>query len=120
MVTRAQLVAQDGNDDFDVYDARVGGVQPPVAPECSGTGCQGTPAQSPVFATPASETFSGVGNFPPPAPAKPAAKPKAKPLTRAQKLTKALKACRAKGNKHARSSCEARARRQYKPLVKKK
>ncbi len=65
IVTRAQLVPGDGNDAFDLYDVRVGGVQSVPAPLCSGTGCQGVPAAAPGFATPASTTFNGVGNFAP-------------------------------------------------------
>ena len=34
---------------------------------CTGSGCQGVPAAPPIFATPASVTFAGVGNFVPPA-----------------------------------------------------
>jgi hypothetical protein len=70
-VTRAQLVPADRNDLDDLYDARVGGVQPPAAPACSGSGCQGVPPTPPIFATPASATFNGVGNFPPPSPPAP-------------------------------------------------
>ena len=65
IITAAQLVAQDRNDLHNVYDVRVGGVRPGVAPACSGTGCQGVPPAPPIFATPASVTFDGVGNFPP-------------------------------------------------------
>jgi hypothetical protein len=68
--TRARLVPEDANEAFDLYDARVDGVQPVAPPACSGTGCQGVPAPPPVFATPSSVTFEGVGNFPqPPTPA---------------------------------------------------
>jgi hypothetical protein len=63
MVTRAQLVAADGNDADDLYDARVEGVEPVAPPACTGTGCQGVPAPPPPFATPASVTFEGPGNF---------------------------------------------------------
>ena len=69
IITRAQLVAQDRNDLDDVYDVRVGGVRPGVAPECSGTDCQGVPPAPPIFATPASVTFEGIGNFAAPLPA---------------------------------------------------
>ena len=65
-ITRAQLVSQDRNDLDDVYDARVGGYQPSAPPACSGTGCQGLPSPPPIFATPASVTFNGTGNFPSP------------------------------------------------------
>ncbi len=63
IITRAELVAQDRNDLDDVYDVRVDGVRPVVPPECSGTGCQGVPPAPPIFATPASVTFEGIGNF---------------------------------------------------------
>jgi hypothetical protein len=78
MVTRAQLAPEDTNEAYDVYDARVDGVQPVLPPACSGTGCQGIPGQAPTFATPSSVTFEGVGNFAPPAEATAPAKPKAK------------------------------------------
>ena len=77
IITRAQLVPQDQNEVFDVYDARIGAVEPISPPACTGSGCQGVPAAPPIFATPSSVTFDGVGNFLPPAPV--AAKPKAKP-----------------------------------------
>ncbi len=69
IITRAQLVAQDRNDLDDVYDVRVDGVRPVVPPECAGTGCQGVPPAPPIFATPASVTFEGIGNFAAPPPA---------------------------------------------------
>ncbi len=63
-VTHAQLSAQDTDQAADIYDARVEGGFPEVhAPSCTGTGCQGVPAAPPIFATPASVTFEGVGNF---------------------------------------------------------
>jgi hypothetical protein len=80
MVTRAQLVSQDANENYDVYDARVGGLRQLASPVCSGSGCQGVPPAPPVFATPASVTFSGVGNFPPAAPMVVKSKAKAKPV----------------------------------------
>jgi hypothetical protein len=64
--SRAQLVPEDGSEAFELYDARVDGVRPVLPPVCSGTGCQGVPPAPPVFATPASATFSGAGNFPAP------------------------------------------------------
>ena len=67
-VSRAALVPADrGSEDDEVYDARVDGVQPPAASACEGTGCQGVPPTPPIFATPSSVTFNGIGNFPPPA-----------------------------------------------------
>jgi hypothetical protein len=85
MVTRAQLVAADGNDADDLYDARVEGVEPVAPPACTGTGCQGVPAPPPPFATPASVTFEGPGNF---APAPPA--PTTKVVSKAVKCPKGL------------------------------
>jgi len=111
-VTRARLVQQDTNDNFNLFDARVGGVQPLAPPACSGTGCQGVPPAPPIFATPSSVTFNGIGNFAPPPPG-PVVKPKAKPLTRAQKLAKALKVCKGKRTKKKRDACKAQARRRY-------
>jgi hypothetical protein len=70
-ISRAQLVPADrGGDDDEVYDARIDGAQPPVTSACEGTGCQGVPPTPPIFATPSSATFNGIGNFPPAAPAK--------------------------------------------------
>lgn len=64
--TRAQLVSEDQNENIDVYDAHVGAIVPPAQPQCTGTGCQGLPSAAPVFATPSSVTYNGVGNFPSP------------------------------------------------------
>jgi hypothetical protein len=113
IASRTELVPGDPYDSFDVYDARVGGVQPPTAPACSGTGCQGVPPAPPIFATPASVTFGGVGNFPPPSPAatKGAGKAhRAKPSMHAQRLARALKACRNERRGKRRAVCEAQAR----------
>jgi hypothetical protein len=98
------------DDKYHLYDARVGGGFATSSLGCTGTGCQGVPPAAPLFATPASVTFNGVGNFP--LPAKPVPKRKAKPLTRAQKLAKALRTCRKKSKK-AGASCERQARQKY-------
>jgi hypothetical protein len=111
IVTRAQLVSADGNDNDDLYDARVNGVRPLAPPACSGTGCQGVPGAPPIFATPSSLTFNGVGNFPPPTSS--AVKTKRRTLTRAQKRRKALSACRSRGSKRKRAACEAQAKKRY-------
>jgi len=74
-ISRAQLVPADhGSDDDEVYDARVDGAQPQAEAACSGTGCQGVPPTPPIFATPSSVTFNGIGNFPPPPPPQKTAK----------------------------------------------
>jgi hypothetical protein len=109
-LTCAQLSPLDRDEAFDVYDARVDGgfpALPALAPVCEGEACQGAPVPQPVFGAPASATFSGVGNFPP----VPVVTPK--PLTSAQKLAKALKACK-KYKKHSkRRACERSARKKY-------
>jgi hypothetical protein len=111
--TRGKLVPADQNENVDLYDARVGAAQPLAANACSGTGCQGLPAAPPVFSTPASATFAGVGNFPPPAATvAPKQKPKTAAQLRAAKLAAALKACKAKAGAK-RKSCEASARKRY-------
>ncbi len=111
-VTRERLVPVDGNESVDLYDARVGGVLSVAPPECSGTGCQGAPAPAPVFATPSSVTFAGVGNFPPEVNL-PRTTKKAKHLTRPQKLSKALKACHKKREGRLRAACEVKAHKLY-------
>lgn len=110
IITRAQLVSADRNGNFDVYDATDTGDPPVAATSCQGTGCQGVPPAPPTFATPASETFTGIGNFPAAGPPLPVT---SHPLSRAQQLTRALKVCRAKRNRHKRDVCESRARRLY-------
>jgi hypothetical protein len=119
IVTRAQLISQDRNENDDLYDVRVGGVQPLVPTACTGSGCQGVPSAPPLFATPPSVTFNGVGNLEPP-PRAPIVKPKTAAQIRAEKLAKALKVCRAKHNKHKRAACEKQAHAKYGPLKAKK
>ena len=79
---------------------------------CEGEACRGAPAPQPVFGAPASATFNGPGNFAPPAVAT-VVKPK--PLTRAEKLAKALKACKKDKSRKKRVACERQARRKYGP-----
>ncbi len=108
--TLAQLVPQGTDGLPNVYDARVSGGFPVLAaPACSGASCQGVPASAPIFETPPSATFNGVGNFP----AAPAVSTKPPTLTRAQQLAKALKACHAKHGRKTRASCEAIAKKRY-------
>jgi hypothetical protein len=75
--THAQLVPGDTDVGGDIYDARIdGGFVGDTPSQCTGTGCQGIPSAPPIFATPASVTFGGVGNFPA---AQPPVKPRSKP-----------------------------------------
>lgn len=84
--TREELVPQDVDGLVDLYDARVDGGFPALAaPVCTGTGCQGVPGTPPVFATPSSVTFAGVGNFATGS-GKPAIKQKAVKCAKGRKL----------------------------------
>ena len=103
--THAQLVPQDTDAGGDVYDARIDGGFVGLTPaQCTGTGCQGVPGAAPIFATPSSVTFEGVGNFePPPAVVKP--KPKAKPAKCRKGFVKKKGKCvKAKAKKKAKKS----------------
>jgi hypothetical protein len=77
--TRALLVPRAGDENAKLYDARVDGGFPEVTLKCTGTGCQGVPPAPPAFATPASATFNGVGNFEAASPVEHVAKPRSKP-----------------------------------------
>lgn len=106
------LVPQDAESQLVLYDAREeGGFPAPVlAPGCVGETCRGSSGGAPQLGLPQSVgQASGETAMPPAAPAK--AKPKA--LSRAQLLAKALKACRAKHDKHRRAVCESQARKRY-------
>ncbi len=108
------LVAQDTDTQLDVYDARIGGgfPAPSASTECQGEACQGLPGVQSLLGGPSSATFSGPGNLAPPPPG-PVKKAQAKPLTRAQKLARALKACIKKSKRKQRRSCESRARKRF-------
>lgn len=76
---RASLTFQAVDETVKLYDTRVGGGFPEPRLACVGAGCQGVPPAPPIFATPASVTFTGVGNFEPAVPKEqPKSKPKAK------------------------------------------
>jgi hypothetical protein len=116
--TSQQLAGQDEDEVDDIYDARAeGGIPaqnplPPPPPCAQETACRVASFSTPsAFGTPASTTFSGPGNL-----TSVLASPQhTRHLeTRSQKLTKALKTCRAK-RKRQRRSCEAAARLRYGP-----
>jgi Tol biopolymer transport system component len=116
-LTTSRLVPQDRGTNFNVYDAHVCSAAEPCAttpvlpPPCTTTdSCEPAPSPQPgIFGASGSATFSGAGNLAPPS-VTPANKPK--PLTRAQKLAKALKVCKQKAKKK-RKGCEATARKNY-------
>jgi hypothetical protein len=113
-LTTASLVRGDIDGGLDVYDARVdGGFPEPLSvPVCEGDACQ-SPVSAPEDPTPGSLTYSGPGN-PNPLLSTVAGKTKSKPrLTPAQKLARALAACRRKKSAHARKACIRRAQRSY-------
>jgi hypothetical protein len=109
------LVSQDSDQLSDVYDARAEGGFPAPAGSavCKGAECGGPLSGIPSLLPPGSATFSGPGNPPPPAMA-PAVqvKRKAKQLSRPQKLSRALRACRRKP-KRERPACVKRAHKRY-------
>ncbi len=119
LTSRALLAPQATDEALKVYDARVNGGFPEPSLACTGTGCQGVPPAPPIFATPSSATFNGVGNFPAPTPAK-SVKPRRKTAAqvRKEKLTRALRACRKKPKKQ-RTVCEKSARKHYARVQKK-
>jgi hypothetical protein len=109
IITRAQLAPQDTGETYEVYDVRVGASQSLAEQACTGTGCQGLPSAPPPFATPASVTFNGVGNFfPSLAPSPVNAKAKAKPMKCKKGLIKKKGKCvmkpRAKKSTHQKGS----------------
>lgn len=109
-MTRGQLVPQDRDTRMDLYDARVDGGFTETALACTGTGCQGVPALPPIFATPASVTFAGPGNFPLPAPAAGKPRPKAKKPAAKCKRGYAKRKGRCVKSKHRRKQTKRSAK----------
>jgi hypothetical protein len=120
-LTSAKLVSADVDDQYDMYDAHVCNTESPCAsapaparPACTTSeSCQGPAAAAPIFPAGAS-LAAGAGNLPLPVSSATGA-PKAKPLSNAQKLAKALRACRKDKRKHTRIVCERNARKRYPP-----
>ena len=126
-ITDAQLLAQDTDTAFDIYDARVcTEISPCLTPPTPAQpGCESNPScrpaqaaqQAPLSAS-GSATVSGPGNVSEgPKRESKATKSTTKPkaLTRAQDLTKALEVCRKTHphSKRRRRACEARARKRF-------
>lgn len=109
--TASKLVAADTDGNIDVYDARIGGGFPSAqgVSSCQGDACQPF-SNPPSVQVPGSLSFSGFGNVRPDT-TTPAPSP---PLSRVQKLAKALRAC-TKQPRRKRAACRARARKLYGP-----
>ncbi len=75
VITRARLAPQDQNENYDVYDLRVGGAAQAPTVGCVGLGCRPELTQPPSFSTPSTLSSIGPGNLAPPS---------ASPLTRAK------------------------------------
>lgn len=124
-LTAGKLVEGDVDTAIDVYDAHecinaspCFGSSSEETPVCeSAASCRVSPAPQPsIYGAPSSATFSGQGNV---IPVAPEASVKPKSLTRAQKLAKALEACKKTKSRRKRAACERAARKRYGPVSKK-
>jgi hypothetical protein len=115
-ITSSRLAPQDTDTAYDLYDAHICSTVAPCPtsglvspPACTAESCRATPTPEPTLAAPPTSTVTGNGNTtPPPPPSSPAPRS----LTTAQKLSKALAACKKKP-KSKRHTCETHARRTY-------
>ncbi|HTZ63306.1 MAG TPA: hypothetical protein VMB51_04325 [Solirubrobacteraceae bacterium] len=131
LLTSQPLTSEDHDHSFDVYDAHVCSeaspcIAPPSGPpapcETLGT-CRPASAPVTVFAAPSgTATLAGTPDRPTSQTLSSKTTVKPKPLTRAEKLARALELCRTahRHSKHARQACERRARKQYAPHPTKK
>jgi hypothetical protein len=110
--TAAELLPSVGDTQYGIYDARVDGGFPLVsaAPGCEGQGCRRERSSAPAFESPGTTSAPGVAVRPAVLRGPPKAKPKV--LSRAERLTRALRACR-RGARRRRAACERAARRRY-------
>jgi hypothetical protein len=113
-LTRSRFVGSDTDSNYDLYDARIAGgfsePPPPLAP-CAGDACQqgSVPAGPPGAGPFPSAAILASGNLAAPAP-----KPGSPPLSSAQQLRRALRACRKRHSAgRLRRRCESQARRRY-------
>ena len=122
-------MTEDADTTFDAYDAHeCTKASPCLAPQQSesGVACgseasckQGFSPSSAGWLSPASGASSGnLGSQSGVLANKTATKAPAKPLTRAQKLQRALRSCRKLKRKAKRSACEKLARKRYGPKPK--
>jgi hypothetical protein len=118
--TFESLAPADTDTQRDIYDARICTdaepcLESPTPGEVCGEGtCRpGSGAQPTAFGVPGSTMVNGDGDLLTPASVVVKPKPKSAAQLGAQKLAKALKACRKDKSKTRRSACEKRARRTY-------
>jgi hypothetical protein len=117
VLTASQLSTQDSDSAYDIYDAHTcTGSSPCPSPAatmpqpCAGPEtCRSSIGAALSGEVAASTSIRGNGNALPPPPVKP------KPLTNAQKLAKALTACKKLKKHKKRTSCERTARKKYSP-----
>jgi hypothetical protein len=126
-LTRERLVQQDEDENFDVYDARVCEPSSCLKAPSSGTPackeiaeCRPGPYSAPSFEAAASTSSSSSGNIATREVLSEKVVSRPKPLTSAQKLANALKACRKDKKKSKRLACEKQARKKYGPKKPKK
>ncbi len=116
--TATSLVGQDEDSYEDLYDARVGGGfasqdKPVVAPACTSLeGCHSPLSEPPAQLSVASAELHGSGNLVTPPEAPTTAVKKTAAQIRAEKLTKALKACK-KEPKKKRAKCQKQANKSF-------
>ncbi len=121
-LTAAQLLPQDTDTAFDIYDARVcTGESPcltppsPTPPGCSSeAGCRPAPMPQPAPIGPSgTATYAGAGSTAQAKQAVKADRASSKPLSNAQKLAAALKSCKKDHSAKKRKTCETHARKLY-------
>lgn len=115
-VTFDRLLASDGDEDEDLYDARIdGGLLAPVAPPCQGEACRAAISPAPsIYGAPTSQTFNGVGNpFDEPFTAKAVEHGARKAKPNASARGRALKRCRRLAQAKQRRRCRQRVLRRY-------
>jgi sugar lactone lactonase YvrE len=117
-LTSAALAGTDLDQAFDVYDAHVcttavpcpSGAAPVSLPACSSAdSCRETAPASSSVTLPSEASYGGSGNLA----VTRAVVTRTRPLTRAQKLAKAMKQCKKKKRRKLRVSCERSVRRTF-------
>jgi hypothetical protein len=111
--TTDSLVPQHSDTQASWYDARAGGGFPaPVSPAgCVAAACQGPLGATPFLPSAGGSESTAEGNLAPPVSTP--VKSRTAAQIKAEKLAKALKACRTKHNKHRRAVCKSQARKRY-------